>query len=60
MIFRHQRIAAGENDLIQLRMSRNIVQRHLPVALIALVFGIREVTTEAVAAIYRTSALHQQ
>ncbi|CNU94757.1 Uncharacterised protein [Salmonella enterica subsp. enterica serovar Bovismorbificans] len=60
MIFRHQRIAAGKDDLIQFRVCGDILQRDCPVALIALILRIREVTTETVAAIYRTSAFYQQ
>ncbi|VTM86775.1 Uncharacterised protein [Raoultella ornithinolytica] len=60
MIFRHQRVAAGKNNFIELRMRGNVLQRRLPVTLIALIFGIREVSAEAIAAIYRAAALDQQ
>ena len=60
MIFCHQRVAAGKDDFIQLRVRRDVVQCHLPVAFIALIFGVREVATEAIAAIYRATALNQQ
>ena len=60
MIFCHQRVTAGKNNLIQLRMGGDIVQRDLPVAFIALVFGIGEVPTEAITTIYRTAAFYQQ
>ena len=60
VIFRHQRIAAGENHLVQFRMRSNILKCSLPVTLIALIFGIGEVATEAIAAIYRAAAFDQQ
>ena len=59
-IFRHQRIAAGENDLVQFWICGNILKCSLPVTLVALIFGIREVATEAIATIYRTATFHQQ
>jgi hypothetical protein len=37
-------------------MGGDIVQRDLPVAFIALIFGIREVPTEAITTIYRAAA----
>lgn len=60
MVLCHQRVAAGEDDFIKLRMRRDVVHRCLPVAHGALIFGIREVAAEAVTTIYRTTAFHQQ
>ena len=41
-------------------MRSNILKCSLPVTLVALIFGIGEVTTEAIAAIYRAAAFDQQ
>ena len=60
MVLCHQRVAAGEDDFIKLRMRRDVVHRCLPVAPGALIFGIREVAAEAVTAIDRATAFHQQ
>ena len=60
MVFGHERIAAGKNNFIKLRIGGYVLERRLPVAFIALVLGIREVAAEAVAAVDRTTAFHQQ
>ncbi|SVM49174.1 Uncharacterised protein [Klebsiella pneumoniae] len=41
-------------------MRRNILEGHLPVTFIALIFSIGEVTTETITTIYRTAAFNQQ
>lgn len=41
-------------------MRSNILKCSLPVTLVALIFGIGEVATEAIAAIYRAAAFDQQ
>ncbi|MNE04603.1 hypothetical protein D3C80_971400 [compost metagenome] len=60
VIFGHQRIATGENNLIQFRVLADIIQRLTPVGFIALVVLIRKMATEAVAAVNRTAAFNQQ
>ena len=60
MVFRHQRIPTGENNLIQFWVLADIIQRLTPVGLVALVVLIREMAAEAVTAVDRTAAFNQQ